>query len=86
MVGEQTLLLPVPFRQADAVTDDEVVLGLRRKRVRGRIVMVEEIINEAPEPLVGGGPPITRWLICALDKARLMRSPVRPEPMMVGCG
>ncbi|MCA9635112.1 MAG: DUF4139 domain-containing protein [Myxococcales bacterium] len=42
----------------DALRGTEVVLGLRRKRVRGRIVMVEEIINEAPEPLVGGGPPI----------------------------
>ncbi len=42
----------------DSLRGAEVVVGLKHRRARGRIVMVERIVNEAPVPSHSGGPAI----------------------------
>ncbi|MEZ4385761.1 MAG: hypothetical protein R3A79_30860, partial [Nannocystaceae bacterium] len=44
----------------DSLRGTEVILGMKRRRARGRIVMVERVVNEAPEPVTtsGGVVPI----------------------------
>ncbi|HGG56650.1 MAG TPA: DUF4139 domain-containing protein, partial [Nannocystis exedens] len=44
----------------DSLRGAEVTVGLKRRRVRGRIVMVERVVNEAPEPVTRPGRvPVT---------------------------
>ena len=42
----------------DSLRGAEVTVGLKHRRARGRIVMVERIVNEAPVPSHSGGPAI----------------------------
>ncbi len=44
----------------DSLRGAEVTVALKRRRVRGRIVMVERVVNEAPEPVTRPGRvPVT---------------------------